>query len=776
MQRIETGIQRSDSPLAAFEDAPARSGPKVSFVYKLLKPSDLKPSLVSRSVYVLWPEEEEAGGEDSASAQWYHARVDSYDSAKKRGTLFYDETEELEEGADLADLVAQGHLAFKEPRPLDHKLKRDEVALDVAYSGRPLEERLLRPAQSQAEKEGAAVLAGDSESEEAAAMEDDEEEDPDFELEAEAARPTQSGSAGKRKRGEGSPSDEEENEEGDGFDSDEAPLSARAARMGRGRPGARRPSASPPSSFYGSGGSAAGASAAAGDEAIRDKVREGLAAALKLAAEEAGARGEAADAAAPADVAAEVEAALFSLHGGTSKEYKAKFRTLQFNLKDPANPDLRGDVLLGRLGASKLVRLSPTELANKELAEYRRRKEEEALKMAVLDAEAAAKFSTAAALETTRERGGMSAPASGARDRGDDKENAGTENVAAEGAGAEPEAGASEEDPPGSRSDDPTINTSTSWATPPTSPTAPQGSQTRLHWDQIKASALESVAEEGHDREASAGEDVYAAWRAEESLGREDSGLREATAGRLAQEGSGAIAAPSYHHSPTTTDAATEQLQHLFAYSASEAPDLGPRPRVWESELVLPGEGSVLISIDRLAGTADPALLLGDQSVEVRGRVALEKLEEFLLGLRHSRHRVVALGVARLGPGATERERATWRQLLELYADRDRAGIAGPAAGVELYLLARGELTARVLGAAQRELGDGGDGLLRPGAALGADEALVLLIHKEDLDARAGAVTPLIRGRAGGRRRAVLVLGGPAGGRRRRRALPRRRP
>ena len=50
MQCIETGIQRSDYPLAAFEDVPARSGPKVSFVYKLLKPSDLKPSLVSRSV------------------------------------------------------------------------------------------------------------------------------------------------------------------------------------------------------------------------------------------------------------------------------------------------------------------------------------------------------------------------------------------------------------------------------------------------------------------------------------------------------------------------------------------------------------------------------------------------------------------------------------------------------------------------------------------------------------------------------------------------------
>jgi len=43
--------------------------------------------------------------------------------------------------------------------------------------------------------------------------------------------------------------------------------------------------------------------------------------------------------------------------------------------------------------------MSAAELATKELAEYRRMKEVEALKMSVLDAEAAAKFSTAAALE-----------------------------------------------------------------------------------------------------------------------------------------------------------------------------------------------------------------------------------------------------------------------------------------------------------------------------------------------------------------------------------------
>lgn len=118
-------------------------------VYRLLKPSDLKPSLVSRTVrgqvenghdiafqdeacslvrwpvsngptyilavqvFVLWPAEENEDG-DVPSAQWYHARIDSCNVSRKTGTLFYDETEELEENADLADLIAQGHLAVSE--------------------------------------------------------------------------------------------------------------------------------------------------------------------------------------------------------------------------------------------------------------------------------------------------------------------------------------------------------------------------------------------------------------------------------------------------------------------------------------------------------------------------------------------------------------------------------------------------------------------------------------------------------------------------------------
>ncbi|KDD71206.1 hypothetical protein H632_c5561p0, partial [Helicosporidium sp. ATCC 50920] len=105
----------------------------------------------------------------------------------------------------------------------------------------------------------------------------------------------------------------------------------------------------------------------------------------------------------PEELAAAVEQALHDLFGGVTRDYKGKFRSLHFNLKDPHNPELRASVLLGRLGPAQLVRLSPSELASRELADYRRRKEEEALKMAVLDAEAAAKFSTAAALDAKLE-------------------------------------------------------------------------------------------------------------------------------------------------------------------------------------------------------------------------------------------------------------------------------------------------------------------------------------------------------------------------------------
>jgi hypothetical protein len=87
-----------------------------------------------------------------------------------------------------------------------------------------------------------------------------------------------------------------------------------------------------------------------------------------------------------------------------SKDYKAKFRSLHFNLKDANNPELRARVLRGELAPAVLVTLSSAELANKQLSEWRKKREEEAAKMVFLDTETAAKFSTAAAAALAQSR------------------------------------------------------------------------------------------------------------------------------------------------------------------------------------------------------------------------------------------------------------------------------------------------------------------------------------------------------------------------------------
>ncbi len=51
--------------------------------------------------------------------------------------------------------------------------------------------------------------------------------------------------------------------------------------------------------------------------------------------------------------------------GNAGKEYQAKYRSVIFNLRDDANPDLRRRMLTGDIPPDKLVTFSHTELASK---------------------------------------------------------------------------------------------------------------------------------------------------------------------------------------------------------------------------------------------------------------------------------------------------------------------------------------------------------------------------------------------------------------------------
>lgn len=83
-----------------------------------------------------------------------------------------------------------------------------------------------------------------------------------------------------------------------------------------------------------------------------------------------------------------IEHALYSTYAtsepGYGSEYKNKFRSISFNLKDAKNTSLRERVLSGNLVPEELVKMSSEEMANQELREQAERIREEGVAQSVL--------------------------------------------------------------------------------------------------------------------------------------------------------------------------------------------------------------------------------------------------------------------------------------------------------------------------------------------------------------------------------------------------------
>ncbi|MGH0160716.1 UNVERIFIED_CONTAM: hypothetical protein FKN15_062297 [Acipenser sinensis] len=82
-----------------------------------------------------------------------------------------------------------------------------------------------------------------------------------------------------------------------------------------------------------------------------------------------------------AKVALKTERELFSFFRDTETKYKSKYRSLMFNLKDAKNNVLFKRVLKGEISPDHLIRMSPEELASKELAAWRQRENRHTIEM-----------------------------------------------------------------------------------------------------------------------------------------------------------------------------------------------------------------------------------------------------------------------------------------------------------------------------------------------------------------------------------------------------------
>ena len=329
------------------------------YVYRLLRSKDLEGQLKGRTVS--WRK-----GGRTASQQthappsnththnhqvyvkwpddgiWYEAVVTSHDARRGKARLDYEATSETET-VTLTDLVTAKQIAFRETRPDGHKRAKGELA----------------------------VARGNS---------------------IAAARASDASESG------GSSDDDSDDDDGaaDSGGSDRVePASPRAASrkrlLGGGGGSAPKRAAPPPPPRR-------APPPTLDTEAATARIVVALQTGLEMAAAEGGGGGGA-DAGA---VATAVEAAAATTYGRSSKDYKTRVRSLVFNLKDPANKELRGRVLGGGIEPHDLVRLPPEALASKELAAWRAKAESDALRAAVLDEEAAAKISTAAAVDAAR--------------------------------------------------------------------------------------------------------------------------------------------------------------------------------------------------------------------------------------------------------------------------------------------------------------------------------------------------------------------------------------
>ncbi|KAF8790722.1 PHD finger protein 3 like protein [Argiope bruennichi] len=80
-------------------------------------------------------------------------------------------------------------------------------------------------------------------------------------------------------------------------------------------------------------------------------------------------------------IAVKIEEELNSLFKDNSFKYRAKYRSLMFNIKDPRNQGLFRKILKGNIPPDKLVRMTPEELASLELAKWREQENQHLLDM-----------------------------------------------------------------------------------------------------------------------------------------------------------------------------------------------------------------------------------------------------------------------------------------------------------------------------------------------------------------------------------------------------------
>eukprot|EP00210_Caulerpa_lentillifera_P008677 g8276.t1 len=449
------------------------------------------------------------------------------------------------------------------------------------------------------------------------------------------------------------------------------------------------------------------------------------------------------------DLATAIEFEILKLCGGENTEYKNKFRTLHFNLKDSRNPELRGQVLDGVISPERLVNMTPQELASQELSQWRQKKAEELLKATVLDEEAAAKFSTAAALKQLDSRREKRLKEE-THDPGSLADIVEVSTVLPASVESEAIDEFDEQD-----------NDSQTRLSPGALRLADEAQTTNL--SQLEAAQLsiqpsvevtENVISEARtpSKVESVSVETTEAMDVDGVPDWAEEVLEDPTTGSVFVDSTPVenVPTPLVLYSPKAAEERNEVGFGPVPIETKPAPvgDLTPLilkgefsdslgDTIWEGQVAFGEHHSFKAQCQAIAGKCSLKEILSSTQVTVQGRMNLKKVEEFLEKLRMSKSRSVTIGILKSPTDASESDISAIQHQVTYHQSRERTGAISFGEGLEGYLIPRCLLTERLLLTAKILL----ENEAVP-ANVESNEFLLVVVHKKDWASQKNILTP----------------------------------
>jgi len=431
---------------------------------------------------------------------------------------------------------------------------------------------------------------------------------------------------------------------------------------------------------------------------VRDKVRASVQDALELAVKETKEIGEEASNGEPDVVAKAVEEALFAACANDAgKEYRTKARSLMFNLKDAHNPQLRARVLADDLKPQRFVMMSPAELANKELIEWRKKREQNIGEDAFLTGVALEDLvvkkdgknemhveikkdlpqptvDTASTVDLATAEKGMESesPQKKAKIVDDDQDDEDNKDVVSE---PEPEPEVIEREPEPEPDEFVSFEDFANGGNASGDVDEEEEEEDEEEYEPEYEPEPEFVAEEEYDPEVAEYEPETAAAPSDDDENAEEEQEEEVT--------------------PLSIDG-------------------------WEGKVLVHGLPDQFLRVIPVGGECASLADLLSESVSVKGRVDYKAVQSFAKQVHHnSTSRAVTLAHISAAPSGGEDAARALEKLIKHYRERKRAGLAQTTLGGEFYLVPRGSNAEKVLHYVP----------LEPGQTMPSDGMLGVVIH-----------------------------------------------